>query len=140
MSESEYMQMLIKRAQELVNTPNVEEKKPMKAKRNISDDRKEDLRQKMITLREKSIISRQAKAKLKKEAPTVTGTEPLKLAPKVDVPEAPRVDVPRVEAPRMQAPAPAPAPTLAPTPMRPMPQYFVPKMSYARKHGFNNPL
>ena len=57
-----YMRILIEKAKELVDTPAPKKKK---VKRNISDERKEELRQRMITLREKSIVSRQATAKSK---------------------------------------------------------------------------
>ncbi len=134
--DTQYMRMLIQKAQELVETP---APKKEKAKRNISDERKEELRQRMITLREKSIVSRQAKAKSKtqpkKEEEVVKEAVKEVVQPQpvqqIQAPtQAPVVQAPVVQAPVVQAPI---APVI---PAKVYPQYYLPTMKFGKKHGF----
>jgi hypothetical protein len=130
-----YMRMLIERAKELVDTP---APKKEKAKRNITDERKEHLRQRMITLRQNSLATRQANAKLKIKPPVAVKEEvkevvkeevkeELKVEPKVTAVVAPVIQAPVIQAPVIQAPV---------IPAKVYPKYYLPTMKFAKKHGF----
>ena len=126
--DAQYMRLLIQKAQELVNSGN-EAPKKVKAKRNISDERKEELRQRMIALREKSIVSRQAKAKSKTQPKEEAKTEPKQEVKPVEV-------KPEVKQEVKVAPTPAPVIHTPAVPEKVYPKYFLPTMNYAKRHGF----
>jgi hypothetical protein len=136
--EAAYMRALIQKAQEFVEPPTQKQVpeapasgKKEKAKRNISEERKEELRQRMIKLREKSLVTRQAKAKAKKQpAQEVT---PAKEENKT---EPPKVDTPKVDTPKVVEVAPVVTTTQPKAPEKVYPKYFLPSMSFAKKHGF----
>ena len=133
--DAQYMRALIQRAQELVDNPNADEKpvveeKKAKGKRNLSDDRREELRQRMIKLREKSIVSRQATAKAKKQPKE----EEIKKE------EVKKEEVKPIATPEVKVVEPVVKPTPVVAPVAPAakvyPTYYLPTMKYAKKHGF----
>lgn len=135
--DAQYMRMLIQRAQELVDAP---APKKEKAKRNISEERKEELRQRMIALREKSIVSRQAKAKSKTQPKEEEAKEVVKEVPKEEVKTVQPTPTPTPPAPQappvVQAQPVVQAPPAPVVPAKVYPKYYLPTMKYAKKHGF----
>jgi hypothetical protein len=166
--ESSYMHSLIERAEALIKSEQEHAEKakvaePVKQKRVVSEEKKEELRERLKLAREKSKHVREMKKNIKavvkkedaaetdkkfsekpieekiekikeiKESKEVKPVEP-KPEEKPAAVEAPKPAV--VETPKPAVVAPPPQP-----PKPSMPKYFLPKMSYMKSHGFmGNPL
>ena len=134
--DEKYMSALIQKAQEFVGhpiEPPVEEKKT-KAKRNLSDDRREELRQRMIKLREKSLVSRQATAKAKKQPKEVeTKKEEEVKKEEVEVKKEVKPITPEVQT---IEPVVKVLPIIEVQPAAKIyPTYYLPTMKFGKKHG-----
>lgn len=169
MSDTEYMKALIKRAEELVQAetqePSPSKEPKIKQKRFYSEAQKEAMSERLRLAREKSKQVRELKKDIKgvikndeieeykeKAKKFVDKSIDDKLEklqeikqkrtynpPKEEIqgPMKPRMQV--QEQPKQEQVAPkVPAVQIQPQPERP--KYFLPKMSYAKKHNFFNPL
>jgi hypothetical protein len=124
--------MLIQRAQELVGSETPAPTTKPKVKRNITDERKEDLRQRMVALREKSIQARQAKSK----GATSSQAE-VKQEPKEEVKVKEEVKSKEEFKPQVKEETKSQAKEeVKVVPEKVFPTYFLPSMKYAKKHNF----
>ena len=164
----EYMKALIKRAEELVQAgkqePKPEPVKETKAKqkRHYSDAQKQAMTERLKNAREKSKQVRELKKDIKEVIKTDEIEEYKEKAKKFvdkslddkleklqEIKQKRTYNPPKqeIQAPIKPKPEPVVVPTVPAQPAQPAqppqpqrPKYFLPKMSYVMKHGFNNPL